>query len=294
VAAPQSMKSRTLLNLVLVLALLALASYAYWRPKTAETRPTIKLSQLKRDEVERITVERQGSPTLTLARQGKDWQLTAPHTTLADPYQVDRLADIVAMTASQKLPEADLAQYGLDPAPIKVTLNGEVFSFGKINDITNEQYLGFGGGIYLVPPFYGYGIPAGANTLLSRKLLAESEVPVAFEFGPHRIVRNESGVWAVEGKVPSRLATPPSQDDFNRWADEWRNTSALNADPASKAPVKSQPLTIRFSGGKSATLSVLPSANEFLVYRADRKIQYRFGREAGQRLLDPSVVAEKK
>ncbi|MEQ1881098.1 MAG: DUF4340 domain-containing protein [Burkholderiales bacterium] len=288
------MKSRTLLNLILVLALLALASYAYWRPRTPDTRPTIQLSQLKREDVDRITVERQGSPTITLSRQGKDWQLTAPLTTLADPYQVDRLADIAAMTASQKLVGTDFPQYGLDPAPIKVTLNSEAFSFGKINDITNEQYLGYGGGIYLVPPFYGYGIPAGANTLLSRKLLAEGEVPVAFEFGSHRIVRNESGVWALEGKVPARLATPPSQDDFNRWADEWRNTSALNAEPATRAAAKSQSLTLRFSGGKSTTLSVLPSANEFQVFRADRKIQYRFGREVGQRLLDPSVVAEKK
>ena len=229
-----------------------------------------------------------------MARQGKDWQLTAPLNTIADPYQVDRLADIAALSASQKLPGTDLAQYGLDPAPVKVTLNGEVFSFGRVNDITNEQYLGYGEGIYLVPPFYGYGIPAGVSTLISRKLLAESEVPVAFEFGSHRIVRNESGVWAVEGKAPARLATPPSQDDFNRWADEWRNTSALNAKPASRAAANSQPLTLRFSGGKSATLSVLSSGNEFQVFRADRKIQYHFGKEVGQRLLDPGVVAEKK
>jgi Domain of unknown function (DUF4340) len=288
------MKSRTLLNLGLVLALLALAVYAYWRPKTTDTRPTVKLSQLKREDVDRITVDRQGSPTLTLARQGKDWQLTAPLTTLADPYQVDRLADIAAMTASQKLPGTDLAQYDLDPATLKVTLNSEVFAFGRINDITNEQYLAYGGGIYLVPPFYGYGIPAGVNTLLSRKLLAEGEVPVTFEFGAYRIVRNESGVWAVEGKVPARLAIPPSQDDFNRWADEWRNTSALNAEPTKSAAAKSQPLILRFSGGKSTTLSVLPTANEFQVFRTDRKIQYRFGKEVGQRLLDPSVVAEKK
>ena len=287
------MKSRIVLNIVLVLGLLALVLFSYLRPKNSETRPTIKLSQATRESVERVKIERQASPAIQLVRQATGWQITAPLQTQADTHQVDRVTDIVTMTATGKLPGTDRAQFGLDPATVKVYLNDEEFSFGRINEITNEQYLGHGEAVYLVPPFYGYGIPASVNILISRKLLDETEQPVRFDFGAYRIGRNEKGAWSVEGKAPATLATPPSQDNLNRWADEWRQTSALSAEPAAGAQAADQSLTVHFANGKSAALKIKRTGTELQVYRTDRRLVYRVGTETGQRLLDPGRVAEK-
>ncbi|MFN0039780.1 MAG: DUF4340 domain-containing protein [Burkholderiales bacterium] len=287
------MKSRVALNIVLVLGLLALVLFSYLRPKNSETRPTIKLSQATRESVDRVKIERQGSPAIQLVRQATGWQITAPLQTQADTHQIDRVIDMVAMTASGKLPDTGRAQFGLDPAAVKVFLNDEVFSFGRINEITNEQYLGYGEAVYLVPPFYGYGIPASVNILISRKLLDEAEQPVRFDFGTYHIGRNEKGAWSIEGKAPATLATPPSQDNLNRWADEWRHTSALTAEPAAGVPAADQSLTVHFANGKSAGLRIKRTGTELQMYRADRKLVYRVGNETGQRLLDPARVAEK-
>ncbi|HYN27973.1 MAG TPA: DUF4340 domain-containing protein [Burkholderiales bacterium] len=284
------MKSKVLVNLVLVLLLTGLVLYAFFRPKERPD-PGIRLTQLKRDDITRITVERRGSPTIQLQKRDGGWRISAPLQTRADPIQVDRLTDIVTATAKHKLPPGDPGGYELDPPQVKLTLNDQAFAFGRINDVTYEQYVATAGQVYLVAPFHGYGIPIDITKLVSRKLLDDAEVPVAFDFGRYRIVRDERGTWTIEGAYPAQQGKLPSQDDFNRWADEWRLTSSLGAEP-SRARGKDH-LVVQFKGGKKVTMEILQKKPEFLLVRGDENMQYRFGGEVGRRLLDPRVVAEK-
>jgi hypothetical protein len=285
------MKSKVLVNLVLVLLLTGLVLYAFFRPRE-QSDPGIKLTQLKRDHITRITVERRGSPTIELKKRDGGWRISAPLRTRADPTQVDRLTDIATATAKHKLPPGDLGRYELDPPQVKLTLNDRTFAFGRINDVTYEQYVATAGAVYLVAPFYGYGIPTEVTKLVSRKLLDDAEVPVAFDFGRYRIVRDDRGTWRIEGAYPAQQGKPLSQDDFNRWADEWRFTSSLGAEPRRSARGKDR-LVVQFKDGKKVPMEIVQKQPEFLLVRSDENMQYRFGAEVGRRLLDPHVVAEK-
>ncbi len=170
-------------------------------------------------------------------------------------------------------------------------LNDQTFSFGRINDITNEQYLAVGDVVHLVAPLYGYGIPTDPSKLASSRILAEDETPVSFDFGRHRFVRKD-GQWLTEGAAPPAKGEPLSQDDFNQWAEEWRRTTALAAEPH-KAGRGGERLTIGFSNGKSVSMKLLRQESGLILVRTDENMQYRVGAEVGQRLLDPRVVAEK-
>lgn len=285
------MKSKILVNLVLVLLLTGLVLYAFYRPKE-KSDPGIRLTQLKRDDIIRITVERRGSPTIQLQKRDGGWRISAPLQTRADPVQVDRLTDIATATAKHKLPPGDPGRYQLDPPQVKLTLNDQAFAFGRINDVTYEQYVATAGAVYLVAPFYGYGIPTEVTKLASRKLLDDAEVPVAFDFGRYRIAKDDRGTWTIEGAYPAQQGKPLSQDDFNRWADEWRFTSSLGAEPRRSARGKDR-LAVQFKDGKKVTMEIAQKQPEFLLVRSDENMQYRFGAEVGRRLLDPHVVAEK-
>ncbi len=175
---------------------------------------------------------------------------------------------------------------------MKLTLNDQSFAFGRINDITYEQYVATAGAVYLVAPFYGYGIPTEATKLVSRKLLDDAEVPVAFDFGRYRIARGDRGAWTIEGAYPSQPRKPLSQDDFNRWADEWRFTSSLGAEPRRRVRGEGR-LVVQFKDGKKVTMEIVQKRPDFLLVRGDENMQYRFGAEVGRRLLDPQAVAEK-
>jgi len=285
------MKSKVLLNLVLVLLLTGLVLYALLRPKE-QTDPGVRLTPLKRDEINRITVERRGSPTIQLHKRDGGWRINAPLQTRADSIQVERLADIVAATAKHKLPSGDPGRYQLDSPQVKLTLNDQTFAFGGVNEVTYEQYVETAGAVYLVAPFYGQGIPTGVGNLVSRKLLGDAEVPVAFDFGRYRIAKDERGTWTIAGAFPAQQGKTLSQDDFNRWADEWRFTSSLSAAPR-RGPRGQERLVVQLKDGRKVTMDIVQKQPEFLLVRSDENMQYRLGAEVGKRLLDPRVVAEK-
>jgi hypothetical protein len=285
------MKSKILLNLALIAALVALSLYAYFKP-WQDAAPTIKLMQLKRDEVTRIAIEPHGAAPIKLEKHDGTWRIAAPLKAQADATQVDRLVDIVNANAKQKLANADLVQLGLNPPQVRVTLNHQSLAFGRVNDITYEQYVAAADGVYLVPPLYGYGIPTDATKLLSRSLLDAGEVPVAFDFGRYRIVRDDKGNWAAAGDFATAKEASLSQDDFNRWADAWRYTSALSVEPDQGSRAREQ-VTVRFKDGKAVTMRIVQKEPDFQLVRNDNAMRYHFGVAVGQRLLDPRVVARK-
>lgn len=285
------MKSKILLNLSLIAALVALSLYAYFKPWRDAT-PTIKLTQLKRDDISRIAVEPRGAAAIKLEKHDGAWHLVAPLNAQAEATQVDRLVDIVNANAKQKLANPDLVQLGLSPPQVRVTLNDQAFAFGRVNDITYEQYVATAEGVYLVPPLYGYDIPTDANKMLSRRLLERGEVPVAFDFGRYRVVRDDKGTWAASGDFAVTKEAPLSQDDFNRWADEWRYTSALSVEP-DKGSRSHDEITVRFKDGKTVAMRILQKEPDFQLARTDNSMRYHFGVEVGRRLLDPRVVAKK-
>lgn len=285
------MKSKILLNLTLIAALVALSLYTYFKP-WQEAAPSIKLTQLKRDDITRIAVEPRGAAAIKLEKLDGAWRIVAPLTAQAEATQVDRLVDIVNANAKQKLANADLSQFDLNPPQVRVTLNDQAFAFGRVNDITYEQYVATADGLYLVPPLYGYGIPTDATKLLSRRLLDAGEVAVAFDFGRHRIERDDNGTWAASGEFAVAKDQPLSQDDFNRWADEWRYTSALSVEPDKSSRSREQ-VNIRFKSGKAVTMRIVQKEPDFQLVRSDNAMRYHFGVEVGHRLLDPRVVAKK-
>ncbi len=283
------MKSRLILNLFLLLALVALGLYAYWRPGE-EQQPGIAVSQLKRDEVVRVRIERGATMDVEMAQRDGTWLMLRPYQTRIEPLQLARLLDLTEATASDMLPADNLSRYGLDPPTARVTLNDQTFAFGNINDITNEQYLASGDHIYLVRTFLGYNIPLEVNKLLSHKLLGDHEKPVGIDFGQWRAEKNDKGAWSLRGTLPAAGEAAPSADELNIWAAEWNLASALSVEPYQGTP-RGERIRIQLSNGSSVTFRVLSRQPHVELLRVEENMRYRLGSDAGGRLLDPYRVA---
>jgi len=283
-------KSRLILNLVLLLALLGLGLYAYFRPGE-EKKPGITVTQLQRNDVDRVRVQRGTSMDLQMQKRDGTWFMLRPYQTRADALQVDRLLDITLATASGMLSAENRARYGLDPAPVTVTLNDQSFEFGNINEVTNEQYLASGGNVYLVRTYLGYNVPLDATKLFSRKLLADNETPAEFDFGAWKAVKNDRGAWSLQGKLHSERDVTPTPNELNIWTAEWNLASALSVTPYQGKP-HGERIDIRFTNGNSATFRVLSRQPDVQLLRVDENMLYQLGPDAGGRLLDPYRVAD--
>jgi hypothetical protein len=119
---------------------------------------------------------------------------------------------------------------------------------------------------------------------VNRQLFAAEEAPVALEFQEFRLAQQD-GKW-----VMSPAVVDSSQDDINRWIDEWRLATALAVLPMSnRKPLAT--IKARLRSGNDVTLTVLQREPELVLARSDQQFEYQFAGEAAKRLLAPPTVA---
>lgn len=268
-----------LLNAALLAVVAALAAFIYLKPKHDESG-TFPLSTLKADKITQLRLERAARPPVVLEKTGGQWLITAPIAARADPLQVQRLLAIVDARTSSRIAATDLARFDLDRPVARLTVDSQTFSFGTINTVAREQYVLTGNTVYPVELRYGAALPADVTQLISKQLFADGEVPVVFEFSDFA-VRTADGKWTVT-PAPADL----SQDDINRWVDDWRLASALRVEPHGKGKAMGK-IKVEFKDGRKLTLGIMQREPELVLLRPDQNLQYSFFAQTAKRLLSP-------
>ena len=275
------MKRGLWLNVALLAAVTALALFAYLKPHQGE--PRFKLSTLKAAEAMNVKIEIAGSAPIVLERAASEWRLAAP-VARADGFQVERLLEILDAASKDRFPAAGLARFDLNEPYARLTINRQSFNFGAVNPMSREQYVLTQDGIHLVALRYGAALPASALQLVSRELFAAEEAPVAFEFMEFRLAQ-QGGKW-----VMSPAVADSSQDDINRWIDEWRLATALAVLPISnRKPLAT--IKVGLKGGRDVTLAVLQREPQLVLARSDQQFEYQLAAETAKRLLAPPTAA---
>ncbi len=270
------------LNLTLLAGVIALALVAYFIPHKKESGH--KLSITRATDAKSIRIEIAGSAPLLLERTAGEWKITAPVSARADSFHVQRLLEILDATSKDRFPATGLARYGLNEPNARVSINQQVFAFGAVNEMSREQYVLSQDGIYPLALRYGAALPKNALQLVARQLFAPEEAPVAFESGEFKLVQ-EDGKWQL-----TPPAADPSQDDINRWVDEWRLATAL----AVQAPSNRKPMAtfkLKLKNGAEVSVAVLQREPQLVLARNDQAFEYQFVADAAKRLLAPPAGA---
>ena len=278
-----------IVNLLLLIGVLGLGTYA-WQKVRQSNEPTYRLSTLPSGSVKKIQVAPRNGPGYTLEKHVDTWFLSAPIEARADLSQVQRILDLLSATSKEKLAATELQRFDLDPPALKVTMDGQTFSFGTINPLTREQYVASGDGVYLVSTYYASLVPSSSDRLLTHSLFKEGEKPVAFRFKAFSVEQKE-GKWTVT--PPLAGEQQPSQDELNRWFDEWRYASSLVTQPWDGKPAPDS-VQVRVTDGKTIVFSVLRREPELILARPDEKLQFQFSGEVARRLLNPAAPKEKE
>jgi hypothetical protein len=278
------MKRSLLINIVLALLVLGLGLWFVLKPKEQEKGgPAAAVSQKKAAEAKRIAITRKGLPEFVLEKDAAGhWVQTAPFPARVDASKAGRLLDILGATAKTTYPATDLARFELDQPAVRVTIDDQTFAFGSVNAVTDEQYLLGGDRVFLVSPVHGFSLPNQADSLASHMLLAEDEIPNAFVL-PGFKLELKDGKWA---------ATPPadpakiSQDDYVRWAENWRMAASLATQVASGKEA-GDAARIGLQNGRTLELIVASRTPELRLLRTDENLVYVFPADTATRLLTP-------
>ncbi len=277
------MKSRIVLNLVLFSLVVGIGLLLYF--KTQGNAPSeYRLSTLQAGDIKNIMLDKPAA--LTLEKRGHGWFITRPFMARANAFQVERLLEILSATSKQRFPANDLTRFDLDQPQARLTLGEQAFSFGALNPLTAEQYVSTADNVYLVPLRYGAAVAVTPNTFLNHLLLADNEIPTGFDLPGYKLTR-VNGAWSVS-PAPAEL----SQDQLNRFADEWRYAYSIASEPANPAPGAEQ-IRILLDNGGSVALHVLQKRPQLILLRDDEMIAYHFPGDVAKRLLDPFAAASK-
>jgi hypothetical protein len=284
------MKLGWVVNALLLIGVLGLGAYA-WHKDRQPKEPGYKLSALRVAGVKKIEVAPRGAPGYTLEKRGETWFLIAPIEARAEQSQVQRMLGLLSAASKEKLAATDLKRFDLDPPALKVSMDGQSFSFGGTNPLSQEQYVGTGDGVYLVSAYYASLVPRASDRMLTHSLFNEREKAIGFKFKGFS-VQQQDGKWTLSPR-PTSDKEKLSQDDLNRWADDWHYASSLVTQPWSGKPTPDV-VEVKLTDGKSITFVVVRREPELILARPDEKLQFQFSGEMTRRLLNPAPDKDKE
>lgn len=272
----------------LLAGVIALGLFVWLKPPKPQAA-TFALSALKSADVRTLRVLRKGKSLASLEKRGAEWFITEPVKAPADDFQVLRVLAILDAKSALQYPATDLAKFELEPPQTEIIVNDQRFAFGAINTVTRDQYVLTQNQIFPVALNYGAAVPADADALLRKSVLARGDAPVRFEFG----ALSTSGTFGVATDGKKWSTTPPagdiSQDDYNRWVAQWREGSALRTEMLDKRkPAREIHITLK--EGAKVTLGVVQTEPELVLQRADLGLQFVFTGDIGKQMLAPPIA----
>ena len=279
--------NRTLLNLVLLLAVGGLAAVALLEP--GKTPPAVNpaVTPLKAEQVNMLRIEREGEAPVVLERRGKSWRMTSPRDL---PAHGIRAAMATAAAEAESLSRvehpADPAQYQLEPPRLRLTLNDTELRFGDIDPLHQRRYLRVGESLHLVADTLYPAINRGWPHFVDDALLpAEAKIDAVALPDGTRLQRKEAG-WSVTPEGEGRSA-----DAAMKLVDAWRFGRALEVSAYSGEGAEEETVVLTLAEGAELRFSILQRTPQLILARPDLGLRYHMGDE-GRGLLSLEATPE--
>lgn len=294
------MKKRWFLNVLLLALVVGIAVFLHLEPQEQAASAKFEVSHFKMADFYAVKAEFPTKAPTVFEKQDGYWMMRKPYSARADQASVQRIMSIIAATTATKLPLLDAAKYGLDQPVLKLTLSGrsgdQVFTFGTYNPVTEEQYVGFAGQVYLLSGQYSESAATQPIEMVDKMPLSPSERKALagfdlahleqWEENALKVVLSAEGKWSVND-----AKAKPTQNELNEWMDfSWVQAQALSVEfytPDRKQTYPSFEVLLR--NGKRVHFDKMQESPEYLLARPDEGVIYHFSNDAGFTMVNPPV-----
>lgn len=276
------MKTRLWLNLALVVIVAILVALVYFKPGHKTPAPAPVLTRLQAKDVHEIKIAQPDTATVELVRENNGaWRMTTPSKLPADEFLVQSLLDSLPaeIKSSFSAAPAKLAQYGLDPARVRLWINGTEFDFGDTEPLHNYRYVLSGGQVHVVSGMLFYRLAHRPYWWVSKRLLPEHAEITALQL-PDATLMLAGDKWEL---APADSAV--SADKIQTLVDNWQDAQAMGVEKVQTGKPAGE-VAVELAGGKSALrFAILQDPNFFVLARPDLGIAYQFPSDQRAALL---------
>lgn len=278
------MTKRSWLNIVLLLVVLLLAALVYFEPGKQQ-QAQVQLLSLNLAMLKQLEISRPETKSLQLQQRDGQWYLQSPIEVAADEFMVEQILSFLSQPSLQRYPATglDLSKYGLQPARVRLVVDGVELSFGRVNPLNSHLYVMVADVMHMVLQNEISMLLKDWSDYVSLAPLPE-EALVRLELpGLGRLAHDAQG-WRYEGDK-----SPQSADQLQMLVDAWGAARALRVRPLGEV-VATETIILGFSSGAVMRVSVLQTADELLLQRVDLGLEYVFDVSQAKRLLQWSSL----
>lgn len=294
------MKNRWILNLVMLALVAGLVAFLYLRPQANNDAPVQhEVTTLKLADFTSIKVEFPTQAPTTFEKVDGFWRMTAPYKTRADQISVQRILSIIAAKTKDKFAAADQEKFGLSKPQLRLKLGSaagtEEFIFGTFNTVTDEQYVAYKNGVYLLSSGYSTAATTQAIEMIDKIPLAQAELKQISGFDYARLEQWEDiglQLDITEGKWKTNAPKAKiTQNELNEWLDfSWKQAQAKQVElytPDRKIIYPS--LKVKLKDGSTVHFDKIQESPDLLLARPDEGLMYHFNNDVGFNMLNPPL-----
>jgi len=213
------MYKNTILNLVLFIIVISLASVIYFSEETSTELD--RLSTINVDEITSINIQHNQNNTVITKQQDGHWQISLPVNLAANDFRINSVLELVNAPVHNKysIDEIELKNIGLDRPVTTIKLNELSIAFGIINPATRLRYIRLDDYVYTIEDVYYPLLSSHFGTLVSLNLIPKNSRVEKLILVNQTISRDDKGFWQ------SNIAI--SADSINKTVDHWQNDQAF-------------------------------------------------------------------
>lgn len=275
------MEPRSLINLVLLLAVAGLAAFIAFAP---ENKPAVELEPLSDENpraVSHIRLDLGQGGIIELRRSEGVWQLVDPLRIAANDFRVSTLLAVLGAPVHARIDArpGELSKFGLASPQARLRLDEIEILFGDTEPIYGRRYLLFDRRVVLVDDAYYSHLSSSAANFVNPAPLGRNPRPRDILLPGLRIYR-DSGQWRMEPED-----TRVDADAITKLVDAWRNAQATAVRPYEESLDWNDEIRIQLPNS-DLRFDLARTEYELILGRPDLGIQYHLTRANGARLLD--------
>lgn len=276
------MRARTLLNIVLLLAVAGVAVLLATRLGEPSRRPPRLLTTLAPGRIRSFRFRVGRGPWYVFRKVRGAWWQTAPVRVRGNDLMIASLLDGLHEAVARRYPLArvDPAHLGLAPPRLTLVVGRTRFLFGVTDPVGNYRYIETGGAVDLVHDSLAYRLAGGDSRYLSSRLLGprHRRLLSAIVLRRFRVERRPHGGWAI---VPSR---PVPERRLRRFVEHWTYASGLGVAPAGRVRVLGH-VELEFRGLPPRRYDIVPDPLGFALLRPRLGLRWEFPDSSRRRLF---------
>ncbi|MHB1544750.1 MAG: hypothetical protein ACYCS1_10925 [Gammaproteobacteria bacterium] len=226
------MQKKIWINLSLGVLVLALAFALYFRVGQPAVHPSQALLAIPPHSVHRLAFAFANHPQVVFRKIGRQWWLVEPFRARAENLNLESLIDDLDEPVHAAYPTSrfKLGTIGLDPARMRLWVNGQELDYGANDPVGHFRFIRMGARILLVKDVLYYRLSGSFYPLLSPRLLPPGSHLTALRIPGLTLTRTAKGAWRLtprEKEVSSGMIA--------RLIRRWTYASALSVGPPDDA-----------------------------------------------------------